>query len=206
MSITMRMACLAAGLSLAAATPAAAADMYRQPYTVAAPLNVYSWAGPYVGANLGYQWGEVSNSGAEPAGVAGGAQIGFNWQTGQFVFGVETDLQISGAEDRFAAWQFSNPWFGTLRGRIGYAFNNILVYGTGGLAYGSLHADVLGATESHAAFGWTAGLGLELGLTQNWSVRAEYLYVGLGGHNFGITGGSHDIDSSVFRMGVNYRF
>lgn len=206
MSMTIRMGCLAACLSFAAIAPAAAADLYRQPYTVPAPLGVYSWAGPYLGVNLGYQWGEVSNSGVEPAGVAGGAQLGFNWQTGQFVFGVETDLQLSGAEDRFATWQFSNPWFGTLRGRAGYAVNNILVYGTAGVAYGSLHADVLGASESHASLGWTAGLGLELGLTQNWSVRAEYLYIDLGGNTFGLTGLSHNIDSSVFRMGVNYRF
>lgn len=196
--------------SLAATAPAAAADMYGRPYsapyTVAAPLNVYSWAGPYIGANVGYHWSSISNSGAEPAGVAGGIQAGYAWQTGQFVFGVETDLQLSGAEDTFAAWQFSNPWFGTMRGRAGYAFNNILVYGTAGFAYGSLHADVLGLTESHTAFGWTAGLGLELGLTQNWSVRAEYLYMDLGGSNFGLTGRSHDFDSSVFRMGVNYRF
>ena len=84
--------------------------------------------------------------------------------------------------------------------------NNILVYGTAGLAFGDLEANVLGFKESHIGFGWTAGLGLELGLTQNWSVRAEYLYVGLGSNNFGITGRSHDLDSNVFRMGVNYRF
>ena len=62
----------------------------------------------------------------------------YNWQSGQFVYGVEADLQASGADDTFAAYKFSNPWFGTVRGRVGYAFNNILLYGTLGLAFGDL--------------------------------------------------------------------
>lgn len=193
-----------AAISLAA--PAGAADMYRQPYTVGAPINAYSWAGPYIGANVGYQWGGVSNGGADPSGFNGGVQLGYSWQTGQLVFGVETDLQLSGADDRFGAWQFSNPWFGTMRGRAGMAFNNILVYGTAGLAYGGLRVETPFGSESNSSFGWTAGLGLELGLMPNWSVRAEYLYIGLSGDNYAVTGRSHDLDSSVFRMGVNYRF
>ncbi len=75
----------------------------------------YSWQGPYVGANLGYQWG-IGNNSANPSGVAGGVQAGYNVQRSQFVFGGETDLQVSGANDTFAPWKFSNPWFGTLRG------------------------------------------------------------------------------------------
>ena len=59
-------------------------------------------------------------------------------QFGQFVFGAETDLQVSGADDTFASWKFSNPWFGTLRGRAGVAMNNVMFYGTLGLAYGTL--------------------------------------------------------------------
>ena len=87
--------------------------------------------------NVGYEWGDVTNSSrsiraASPAAL----QAGYNWQSGQFVFGVETDIQASGADDTFAPWKFSNPWFGTLRGRAGYALNNILFYGTLGLAYG----------------------------------------------------------------------
>ena len=66
------------------------------------------------------------------------------------MFGVETDVQFSGADDRFAPWKFTNPWFGTLRGRAGYAMNNILFYGTVGLAYGTLSAQntVTGVAES----------------------------------------------------------
>ena len=92
----------------------------------------------------------VSNSPTNPSGVAGGVQAGYNWQFGQFVFGAETDLQASDADDVFAPWKFSNPWFGTVRGRAGVAMNNVLFYGTLGLAYGTLRAQstLTGATES----------------------------------------------------------
>ncbi len=89
----------------------------RVPYTVNQPLNIYSWAGPYLGANLGYAWGSVDHNPTKPSGFAGGAQAGYNWQTGPWVFGVEGDIQATAAEDTFAPWKFSNPWFGTVRGR-----------------------------------------------------------------------------------------
>ena len=139
----------------------------RAPYTVNQPLNAFSWAGPYLGGNLGYNWGSIDNNPAKPSGVLGGVGGGYNWQTGQWVFGVEGDLQANGAEDTFAPWKFSNPWFGTVRGRVGYAFNNVLVYGTGGLAFGSLRAETFGLSETHASAGWTAGVGAEVGLAQN---------------------------------------
>ena len=66
----------------------------------------------------------MTNTGADPSGFLGGGQVGVNWQSGQFVDGVEGDLQASGAGDTFAGYKFSNPWFGTIRGRAGYAFDN----------------------------------------------------------------------------------
>ena len=103
------------------------------PYTVNQPLNMYSWAGPYLGANLGYGWGSVDHNPTQPSGFEGGVQAGYNWQSGAMVFGVEGDLQATGADDTFAPWKYSNPWFGTVRGRVGYTFGNVLLYGTGGL-------------------------------------------------------------------------
>ena len=147
----MKKAALAAVALLMTTAAASAADIPRAPYyTAPAPLGVYSWAGPYLGLNAGYQWGGTSNNPTEPAGFAGGITAGYNWQSGQFVFGGETDLQISSADDTFAPWQFTNPWFGTLRGRAGYALNNILLYGTLGLAYGGVTANVAGLSESPA--------------------------------------------------------
>src|SRR4051812_16211265 len=72
---------------------------------LAVPSGSYYWQGPYVGANLGMQWGRVSNSPARPLGAAGGVQGGYNWQRGPFVFGLEADFQGSGADDLFAPWK-----------------------------------------------------------------------------------------------------
>jgi outer membrane immunogenic protein len=178
----------------------------RAPYTVNQPLNMYSWAGPYLGGNLGWNWGSVDNNPTKPSGFVGGAQAGYNWQTGPWVFGVEGDLQATGASDTFAPWKFSNPWFGTLRGRAGYAINNILFYGTAGLAFGELSGQTFGLTESHTNAGWTVGLGAEVGLARNWSAKVEYLYVDLNDSNFVITGAQNGYRFGLVRAGVNYHF
>jgi outer membrane immunogenic protein len=179
----------------------------RAPYTVNQPLNSYSWAGPYLGGNLGYDWGTVSYNPTKPSGFSGGVQGGYNWQQpGPLVFGVEGDIQLSSADDTFAPWKFSNPWFGTVRGRVGYAFNNVLFYGTGGLAFGELRADTFGLTETHTNAGWTVGVGTEVGLAQNWSAKIEYLYVDLASDNFTITGVSNAYRFGLVRAGVNYHF
>jgi outer membrane immunogenic protein len=178
----------------------------RAPYTVNQPLNVYSWAGPYLGGNLGWNWGSVDNNPTKPSGFVGGAQAGYNWQTGPWVFGVEGDLQATGASDTFAPWKFSNPWFGTVRGRAGYAFSNILFYGTAGLAFGELQGQTFGLTESHTNVGWTVGLGAEFGFARNWSAKVEYLYVDLNDSNFVITGAQNGYRFGLVRAGVNYHF
>src|SRR5215216_3250071 len=166
----------------------------------------YSWMGSYFGANLGYQWGRITNLGARPTGVLGGGQAGYSWQSGQFVFGGETDLQVSGAEDTFAAWKFSNPWFGSLRGRAGFAMNNMLFYATAGLAYGGLRAQLAGATEAKRQAGWTAGAGMEVGLSPKWSARAEYLFMDLADRGYVLTGTGNGLETGLLRFGVNYRF
>jgi len=178
----------------------------RAPYTVNQRLNMYSWAGLYLGGNVGWSWGSVDNNPTKPSGFVGGAQAGYNWQTGPWVFGVEGDIQATGASDTFAPWKFSNPWFGTLRGRAGYAFNNILFYGTAGLAFGELSGQTFGLSETHTNAGWTAGIGAEFGLTQNWSAKLEYLYVDLNDSNFTITGIQNGYRFGLVRAGVNYRF
>jgi outer membrane immunogenic protein len=194
---------------LGCAASAEAADLYapRAPYTVSQPLNAYSWAGPYLGGNLGYEWGEVSNNPTKPSGFAGGVQAGYNWQRGPWVFGVEGDIEATAADDTFAPWKFSNPWFGTLRGRAGYAISNVLFYGTGGLAFGELTGQTFGLSESHTTAGWTAGLGAEVGLAPHWSAKIEYLYVDLSSSQFvTVTGLSNGYHFGTVRAGVNYHF
>jgi outer membrane immunogenic protein len=201
-----------AALALSAAgltTSAGAADFYgsRAPNTL--PQSLYrpdSWAGPYLGVNLGYAWGSVANNPTKPSGFVGGVQAGYNWQSGSFVFGLEGDIQATGAEETFAPWKFSNPWFGTVRGRAGFAFNNVMFFGTGGLAFGELRATTFGLSESHTNAGWTLGAGAEIGLAPNWSAKIEYLYVDLANSNFVITGASNGYRFGLIRAGVNYRF
>jgi outer membrane immunogenic protein len=197
---------LLATVAFAAASTAFAADLPRGPMYPAAQPAIYNWSGFYAGGNLGYEWGKVTNSSMEPSGVAGGLQAGYNWQNANFVFGGETDIQLSGADDTFAPWKFSNPWFGTLRARGGYAFNNILVYATLGLAYGDVKAERSGLEESKTQFGWTGGLGAEFGFTPNWSAKVEYLYMDLGSRTYTVTGTDNGFSASVLRIGVNYHF
>jgi len=186
---------------------AVAADVMPGPTPYySAPASVYSWRGPYLGLNGGYEWGRITNSGNRPNGFEGGLQAGYNWQSGQFVFGGETDIQLSGAEDTFAPYKFSNPWFGTLRGRAGYALNNILFYGTFGLAYGGIKGELGALDESKTHIGWAGGLGMEVGFTPNWSARFEYLYMNLGDHNYVITGVSNGLEANMLRFGINYHF
>ena len=122
------------------------------------------------------------------------------------MLGLEADLQGSAANDTFAPFKFSNPWFGTVRGRVGYALNNVMFYGTGGLAFGELRGETFGLSEAHTNAGWTAGVGAEFGFAQNWSAKVEYLYVDLNNSNFTITGVPNGYRFGLVRAGINYHF
>jgi outer membrane immunogenic protein len=175
-------------------------------YTSGQRFDSLSWAGFYLGGNLGYAWGSVANSPTKPSGFVGGVQAGYNFNNGPFVFGLEGDIQVTGADDTFAPWKFSNPWFGTIRGRAGYAFSNVLFFGTGGIAFGELRATTFGLTESHTNAGWTLGAGAEMALDLNWRAKIEYLYVDLANNNFVVTGAPNGYRFGLIRAGVNYRF
>ncbi|HEY8274269.1 MAG TPA: outer membrane protein [Pseudolabrys sp.] len=204
----MKKTIMAMAIATTASGSAAAADLPRGPAPYyPPPVSVYNWTGPYAGLNLGYQWAKVTNNVTEPSGIAGGGQLGYNWQMSpQFVVGVETDIQASAADDTFAPYKFSNPWFGTLRARFGFAINNMMLYGTGGLAYGELKGEFFGLGEDKTLVGWTAGAGIEYGFTQNWSAKLEYLYMDLGSRTYSITGVDNGLHSSFLRLGVNYHF
>jgi outer membrane immunogenic protein len=199
------------GMALIAAlwtVSAQAADFNRSPPPRYAFSDDHIWARPYLGGNLGYNWGSVDNNPTKPSGFAGGVQAGHNFKmnSGPWVFGIEGDLQATGADDTFAPWKFSNPWFGTVRGRIGYALNNIMFYGTGGLAFGELRGETFGLSESHTTVGWTAGAGAEFAFARDWSAKIEYLYVDLAESHFTVTGTSNGYRFGTVRAGVNYHF
>jgi outer membrane immunogenic protein len=195
-------------VSIAMAGYATAADMpVRNYYTAPATYSASSWAGPYIGGQFGYEWGTVSNNPARPDGFQGGVEAGYNWQFGQFVVGGETDLNISGAQDTTAGFQFSNQWYGTVRGRAGIAFNNILLYGTAGLGYGALSGQAPGfLSSSRTSAGFVAGAGVEYGFAAHWSAKAEWLYLDLADRSFPATGTNNGLAANLVRFGLNYHF
>lgn len=201
------LATLAASAVFMAAGEANAADIGYRGYAPPPPPVAFRWIGPYVGANVGYMWGDIDNNPAKPSGVVGGVQAGYNWQQGNFVFGGEVDINISNADDTFAPWKFSNPWFGTLRARAGFTpWGNVLLYATGGFAFAGLEAQLNGLSEDRTHVGWTVGAGAEVALNAAWSVKAEYLYLSYASRAYTITGADHGFDNNLIRFGVNYRF
>jgi outer membrane immunogenic protein len=212
---------------MAAAGSANAADMPRRAAPAPAPVykapayQTYNWTGFYAGINGGYGFGNSSVSGFPGTGdfdVNGGmvgGTLGYNWQTGPVVFGLETDLDWSGMKGSAACGAFScetkNTWLGTTRGRIGYAWDRFLPYVTGGVAYGNVKAaSALGST-SDTRVGWTVGAGAEFALAGNRTAKLEYLYADLGDFNCGgactlTPPASVDFHTNIVRAGLNYRF
>lgn len=203
---------------------AQAADLPRPSYKAPAySAPVYaSWSGFYVGINAGYGFGksewDAPPIGPEPKGALAGGTIGYNLQTGTWVWGLEADLDWSGMKASADCGggidcELKNTWLSTARARLGYGgWNNWLPYVTAGAAMGNLQASTPAGEASKSKLGWTAGLGLEYALRSNWSVKAEYLYVDLGSFDCGVPcGGAVTTDNvsfkaNVVRAGVNYRF
>jgi len=186
-------------------------------------------------------WPGFGNFGKlDPAGGFGGGQIGYNYQVQNWVFGIETDLQGASIKDSAGATLpylvgstiTSNvsqkiDWFGTLRGRLGIAFDRVLLYGTAGLAYGETKTgltmtDSLGFSAANAnkstRTGWVAGGGVEWAFAPNWSVKGEYQYIDLGRTRvsaqeflagaptaFAVSTSVRS-DFHTGRVGINYRF
>jgi outer membrane immunogenic protein len=199
---------LAAVSSLALVSPVAAADMpvKARPVVVVAP----SWAGLYIGASVGAVWHElkyedltfppVTSARGRKAGIIGGGHIGYNWQSNNFVYGVEADISGSSAKVTlrpFGAGAANETdtsrlhWLATFRARAGVTVGsgNTLLFATGGLALGgveNLRTFPVGITPAEVGegkatrTGWVAGGGIEHMLSRNWIVRAEALYVDLG--------------------------
>jgi outer membrane immunogenic protein len=148
-------------------------------------------------------------------GVIGGGQAGYNWQRNTWLFGLETDIQ--GSDERgssdvcttataclFTA-NYKLDWFGTARGRIGFLpSERILLYATGGLAYGgvSATAPAIPLSWGSTRAGWTVGAGAEAAIDHNWSIKLEYLYMDLGN----VGGSSTTATNVVTQLGVPIRF
>jgi outer membrane immunogenic protein len=202
--------------------PAVAADLAARPYTKApaAAIAINNWTGFYIGAMGGYAQENSSGIGTLSGGFAGGT-VGYNWQNGNLVLGVEADGAWAdvGANiaviPGLASIDYTIRSMGTVRGRVGYAFDQVLLYGTGGYAWSDnrLSATALGVSISDSQFhsGWTVGAGVEVMFAPKWSVKAEYLYKSFEGQTYfagtvpgGVPVGTINLNS--VQVGVNYHF
>ena len=211
-------------LAAAMVSPSFAADLPRPAYKAPIYVAPFSWSGFYVGINGGYGWGKSSwqNTGANTGdftikGPLVGGTLGYNLQTGSFVWGLEADADISFIKGSTtvncagAGCETRNRWLATGRGRIGYAWDRFLPYLTGGVAFGDIKmTNPAGASETKTKVGWTAGAGLEYAFMGPWSAKIEYLYVDLGKATCGAATCGLDTDvkfnAHIGKIGVNYRF
>jgi outer membrane immunogenic protein len=238
----MRATVFAALFLTTAGGHALAADMLWAPV---APQQA-GWNGFYLGLNAGGGFANGRSTFSVPAGtfatvnnpltgVLGGGQIGWNGQSGALVYGLEADFQATGVTGAINApcgaglcgigvtanYRQQVPWFGTVRGRLGYAASGWLIYATGGYAYAQIEMDARATAPGVTATlstrdvrsGWTVGGGIEVMLARSWSARLEYLYADFGTQrtSFAFTGlptitDSSRLDMNVVRVGVNYRF
>jgi outer membrane immunogenic protein len=227
----------AAAIAVAACRPALAADLPIISYPPPLPVAVYNWTGIYLGINGGFGTGN-SNWSDGPIGTTGsfstsgfliGGTAGINYQIGEYVFGIEGDGDwtnlhgnsgptcgaISAVVIPPVSCQTQSQWLATVRGRVGYAFDRILLYGTGGAAFGNIQTGLNPPStfDSSVEAGWTVGAGLEFAFAQNWTAKVEYLFVDLPnascttvGNCGGAAGSIVSFNENIFRAGVNFKF
>jgi outer membrane immunogenic protein len=210
---------IAASALLLAPLAAHSADMPRSYKAPAYVAPAYAnWSGFYVGINGGYGFGKSSWAGGgfttgdfDVKGAQAGGTLGYNFQTGTWVWGLEGDLDWSGMKGSSLGVETKNDWMGTARARLGYAgWNNLLPYITGGAAFGNIKGTAPGVSVTKTNVGWTAGAGLEYAFLGAWSAKVEYLYADLGKATCGAATCGVDTDikfkANLVRVGLNYRF
>jgi len=222
MRVPVKLVVISAAAVLASSAAFAADAVYSYDSVPAAPAvqaQQIDWTGAYVGVNAGYAGGKAKASaegenilGVTGSGFVGGAQAGYNFQSGQMVYGVETDIQYSNvkAEIDFVGTEVGakQRWVGTTRARVGYTpVEKVMTYATGGVAYGKTKVYAGDDSISKTKVGWAAGAGAEYAVDSNVSLKTEYLYTDLGKVNVDVVeGGNVKFKTHTVRAGVNYKF
>jgi len=176
----------------------------------------YNWTGAYIGINGGGGWGRsdfsapISSGSFNTSGGLVGGTLGYNWQSGPAVFGLEGDLDWSNIRGSTACGATScethNSWLSTVRGRLGYAMDRVMPFVSGGLAVGDIRTSIAGVGSANTTkAGWTIGGGVEAAVAPHVTAKIEYLYVDLG-RGGSVAGSDARFDSHVVRAGLNYRF
>jgi outer membrane immunogenic protein len=223
-------------VALSAAAPASAADLAARPYTKAPPMiaAIYDWSGFYIGINGGGAtshncWNLAGGFGEgchDATGGTVGGQIGYRWQTGPVVFGVEAqgnwaDFKGDNVSAVFAPDRNRTKIdaFGLFTGQIGYAWNNVLLYAKGGAAVTDNKYDIISgfgggvlASTNNTRWGGVVGAGIEYGFAPSWSVAFEYDHLFMDRHDVTFTSpavfqtDSIKQDVDLFTARVNYKF
>jgi outer membrane immunogenic protein len=233
----MRRQILLASVGAIAISGSAFAADLRPPPVYLPPPPIFSWSGLYMGGQVGYAWGSdpidavdtlFGDEGffnANPSGVIGGAHLGYNLQIGQWVAGIEGTVDGTSIEGTAAAatgvtMTTRSEVQGSIRARVGIAWNRWLIYGTGGAAFAGNtdgyinNVPALSETDSKTRSGWTVGGGVEYAMTDNWSLRAEYRYSDFGRSpdfpfptlTLGNVSFTHHLTESQIQAGFSYRF
>jgi outer membrane immunogenic protein len=175
-------------------------------YTENAPSG---WDGGYVGGKATYQWGKVKEGGHYTNnGLGAGVYGGYNMQNGKIVYGPEADLNYSGIESDRAGIHTKQGLNGSVRGRVGYDLDPVLLYGTAGLAATGLKAEDKHSQETNTLLGLTVGAGAETKITDSITARAEYRYTDYQRQNFDLNSGNQrlGLKTHEVNLGLGVRF
>jgi outer membrane immunogenic protein len=194
---------MAADISMEAPTPTPDVTYNSAP--------AFTWTGLYLGGVVGYGWGDVDTdtTSFDADGFLGGVYTGYNYQfPNNVVLGIEGDVTYHDQSGSGAGGvSAETDWNGTLRPRLGYAFDRFMPYITGGLAVGNVEASEPGDSDSGTAVGWTAGAGIETAITDNVVGRVEYRYTDLGSNGASLaTAGDVDVSSHSVMVGLGFKF
>lgn len=216
-SLFAGLALIAGSLSTGSAT---AADLGRGP-TISPepfeyrPVNDRGWGGFYLGLTYGYAtgWTDVANGGSafdiDTDGGIGTAFIGYNWQFGRLVAGLEADIGTGSFDGSENGVSTEIDHVGSVRGRLGYLVTpSFLIYGTGGFAYAGYDFNANGDKDSESFTGYQIGAGTELKFSDPWSLRLEYIYTDLDSETLNHNGvaNTYDPDFHTVRAGLSYKF
>lgn len=192
-----------------------AADLIVDNAAIDAASPAATWEGAYIGAHAGFGAGTVNwvFSGTDDGdeydvdGWVLGGQIGYNWQVDNIVFGLEADLSvstISGDYETFATRDIN--WVASARGRIGYAIDSVLLYGTAGLAVANSTGTLFILNDTQTHVGWTAGIGAEVMVSDNVSLKAEYRFSDYGAESYYFDSIDTGFSTHTATVGVNFHF
>ncbi|MBY4589878.1 porin family protein [Rhizobium redzepovicii] len=203
---------MASVFAIAGVSAAQAADAVDQvpeaPVAQEAPVKpAGSWEGFYLGGAGTYNMGDFGSD-RHTYGFGGQVFTGYNWQQGQIVYGVESDLGYSGDDVSSGGVKNKYGWNGSVRGRVGYDMNPFLLYGTAGLALGDVKVSDGTSDESKTNYGYTVGAGVEAFVTNNITTRLEYRYTDYQSKDYDLDSGSFSrgYDENSVKLGIGVKF